>query len=206
MKWLSTLLVIALLMIALAPAVPVSSAMITVIWRPLYDIQPPWNFTATYVDEYTVDLTWEIGGLSTQTMIRAGIDGYPTEPTDGRLVYLGAAEEFTDESVDLEMHEYVYYRAWGEDSGEYSDDTSDITMVSVIMLTIGLIFVTAAIVGLAFWKEDHFLHIVASMVAIGFGAWWISTNSGFIYIIEGMVVVAIGLYMIFSTAISLMRR
>lgn len=204
MKWrILALLAIALVLIAR----PVSAeTSVVVVARPLYGIQPPWNLTATYIDAYTVDLAWVTGGLSTQTMIRAGVEDYPETPEDGRLVYLGDLEEFTDEGVDLEMHEYVYYRAWGEDSGEYSEESSDATVVSVIMLTVGLILVTGLIILLAFWKEDVFLHIVGSMAAIGFGAWWITTNTGFIYIIEGMVAVAIGLYMIYSTAIALMRR
>lgn len=204
MKWL--LAVITGLLISLLVALPADSAMVTVIWKPLYGIQPPSSLTAEYTDDYTINLTWSMGQDSTQTMIRARYDQYPEDTEDGRLVYLGDDEEFSDDNIGISLGEPVYYRAWGEDAGEYSIDYDEATTEGETVFTVGLILLTSLIVGLAFWRGDYYLYIVGSIAAIGFGAYWISSNSGFAYVIVGMVAVAIGLYMIYSTAISLMRR
>lgn len=69
-----------------------------------------------------------------------------------------------------------------------------------------LIIVTIALIALAFWQREPFLMLVCSMVAIGFGVYWITVNPGFLYIIEGVAAVGVGIYMIIETAIQYFKR
>jgi len=71
---------------------------------------------------------------------------------------------------------------------------------------LALILVTTALIFLAFWQRSNFLMIVCGMIAIGFGVYWISQNTGFIYVMEGTAAAALGFYMIIDTAVEMIRR
>ena len=69
-----------------------------------------------------------------------------------------------------------------------------------------LVMVTIAVVALAFWQKSNFFMLIAGIIAIGFGAYWIANNTGFFYVMEGVASVGIGLYMLINTGVSWFRE
>lgn len=72
--------------------------------------EPPGSFNATWPTSSTVNLFWEMGAGSDQTIIRRSTSGYPTSPTSGVLVYEGSGEEYLDMGLNPETR--YYYSAW----------------------------------------------------------------------------------------------
>jgi hypothetical protein len=72
---------------------------------------------------------------------------------------------------------------------------------NIILVIIPVVFLVA----LAFWKESNFLHVIAGLVAIGFGIYWINLDADWIHVIEAMAAIAVGLYMMLTTAIDLFK-
>ena len=63
-----------------------------------------------------------------------------------------------------------------------------------------LIVVVLAIVGVAFWRQTRTLKIVAGILAIVFGAYWISLfPTVWIYIASGVAYAVIGLYLLLTS-------
>ena len=79
----------------------------------------PTQLTATLAAPYQVSLTWvsATGNDSLGTMIRADYGAYPTNPTNGELVYEGNGTAFTHILEDSwgnmsAITGDIYYRAW----------------------------------------------------------------------------------------------
>lgn len=72
---------------------------------------------------------------------------------------------------------------------------------NIILVIIPVVFLVA----LAFATHSNFLHIVAGLVAMAFGIYWISLNTDWIHVIEAMSAIATGLYMMLTTAIDLFK-
>lgn len=142
MKWLLVLL--GVVVFALSPVAIVadsSSFNVNVVAVP-YVGGGIIGFTATYVNETQVDLTWTRGADVTNVMVRMKQGEIPTSRTDGYLVYQGALETFTDTGVNFDENlGVVYYRAWAQNSGGVWDDATINTdnVEGVVILLIGLI-------------------------------------------------------------------
>lgn len=68
-----------------------------------------------------------------------------------------------------------------------------------------LLIVAALFVALAFWQRSTFMQIIAGTVAVGFGIYWLTAGATFIYVMEGVGSIAIGLYMLIDVAIDLFK-
>jgi drug/metabolite transporter (DMT)-like permease len=66
-----------------------------------------------------------------------------------------------------------------------------------------IIVIALAIVALAYWQESPSLNILAGIVAIAFGLYWMNTEgvTDFINIVIGVAGCLIGLHLWISTAI-----
>ncbi len=132
-------------------------------------VQGPADFTLTYVDDYQIDITWTTGVDATNTMIRASYNGYPTSETDGVQVYFGALEAFSDTSVNFyENASVVYYRAWGENSGNYSSNYGEGYIGGATVLFIAMILLAGLLTHLARAKYLP-LSMAASLVWLSMG-------------------------------------
>lgn len=176
---------------------------VTITALPVWGSMPITDF---HVTEYEGDVTcdWSNPPTSVNTEVRAKYGSEVTGLTDGYLVYFGPANTCQDLGVYTdELLSTIYYSAWAiNGAGTYSTPDSDILEVSML----ALIIVTAMLIGLAFWQRSNFLMIVCGMIAIGFGVYWISQNTGFIYVMEGTAAAALGFYMIIDTAVAMIRR
>lgn len=77
----------------------------------------PQGFTVTWVSDTDILLTWTTGADAVNTMVRAKYGSYPTDITDGYLVYEGPAESYHDTSMNLdETASLIYYRAWSQNA------------------------------------------------------------------------------------------
>lgn len=68
-------------------------------------------------------------------------------------------------------------------------------------MTLEEVALVASVLGLAFWRNQWFLNIMAGMIAISFGIRWGET-----YLVEGIGIAAIGAYFLIATARDLIRR
>lgn len=176
---------------------------VTITAIPIFGSMPITDFRVT---EYEGDVTcdWSNPPTSVNTEVRAKYGSEVTSITDGYLVYYGPGDTCQDLGVYVdETISTIYYKAWAIDAeGVYSTPDSDFLEASML----ALILVTTALIGLAFWQRSNFLMIVCGMIAIGFGVYWISQNTGFIYVMEGTAAAALGFYMIIDTAVEMIRR
>ena len=97
------------------------------------------NFTAVYITDTQVDLSWTKGDDIVNVMVRAKYGSMPMSRTEGYLVYEGALESVSDTSMNFdETLGIIYYRAWAENStGIWNDSevtTSGVEGITVLML------------------------------------------------------------------------
>ena len=108
-------------------------------------VEMPGDFTVFYVSDYELGITWTKPATANNTMIRAKYGSYPTDRTDGYLVYYGSGESANDTAVNLEeTASTIYYRAWSENlTGAWSSDYAEDLFESIAMtlLALGLLAV-----------------------------------------------------------------
>jgi hypothetical protein len=136
----------------------------------------PGGLTLTYINDYEVGISWIKGVDADNTMIRAAYGRYPTDRTDGYLVYYGDGTSTSDTGVSLdETATPVYYRAWSENAGgiwnEFSYAESFIEGIGVTLLA----FLIAAI-GLTIGGY----HLKSMPLVYGAGGVW-AVLSGYSY-------------------------
>ena len=111
------------------------------------DVFPsPINFTAVYVNDNQVDISWANPIGSVNVMVRARYGSVPVDRTDGYEVYYGALEVADDTSMEFdECAGKIYYRAWAEYAGpEWSSAVDDdvegiaMTLIALAMIPLGL--------------------------------------------------------------------
>jgi hypothetical protein len=179
---------------------------VTITATPIFGSMPLTDFEVNQV-KGDVTVTWNNAPTTANVMVRAKKDGYPTSLTDGWQVYTGSGESAIDYEVNTDDNiSDIFYAGWSENATNvWSTPVNDLYKVTKM----ALILVTGGLLGLAFWQKKsrygEFLQIVASIVAIAFGAYWIAEYEGFIYVIEGTVSVAIGIWIMIGTALELIR-
>lgn len=163
-------------------------------------VGPPLDFTATYVSDNVVRLDWTEGVHSTNTTIRVKMTDYPTNLTDGLLVFRGPGTTTNDTALSWDIIlGSAYYRAWSENAtGGYSDDYASATLENPHVTVIADFFpilVLAALTGLlcalAYWRDDMWLYVTGGLGAIFLGFDAIELNTG-----VGMVIIIFGVYTI----------
>jgi len=113
-----------------------------------YVCEAPGGFTLTYISDYEVGIDWVKGVDADKTMIRAAIGRYPTDITDGWLVYYGDGTSCSDTGVNLdETASPTYYRAWSQSIGgawnefSYAEDNIEgigVQLLAFVILAVGL--------------------------------------------------------------------
>lgn len=88
----------------------------------LSDLNEPTSLTAIPRSDTELSLTWTKGVGSSTTHIQMKVGDYPDATDDGTNVYSGSASSVLLD--DLEAGVTYYFRAWGVDAGEYSDDSA----------------------------------------------------------------------------------
>jgi|GEM_PF-973837 len=78
------------------------------------------GFIAIGSNPNQINLSWNPGASSCYTMITRKTGGYPTNSSDGSVVYYGTGSSYTDRNLSNNV--WYYYRAWavGCDEGLYS--------------------------------------------------------------------------------------
>jgi len=175
---------------------------VTITAIPAWGSMPVTDFMVLEINDELV-CTWTNSPTGVATMVRAKYGSELDSITDGYEVYYGPLETCTDLGVSIDDNlAGIYYSAWSINGASlWSDPVSDVYEVGKM----ALIIVTAAFIGLAFWRRSNFLTILGGLVAIAFGAYWIAQYDGFIYVIQGVVAIAIGLYMLIDTAVGMVR-
>lgn len=178
-------------------------------------VNPPTNFTATDMGAISVNLTWAIGLGSTNTSVICKRVSAPTGRTDGEEVYFGNETSYKCTGLALETTEY-YFQAWGHDMVEgYSATCAEtsiggedmeavatsIDALANYLWLIASIMFNLAIVGLAMWRREAFLYIIAIPAAAAFGWYWAGTYD----MIAGIVFSAIGGYCIYLAVMRFIR-
>jgi len=71
---------------------------------------PPSGFTATSYNTTVINLSWTKGGDADTTHIRSKKGSYPTDVSDGSLVYNSSSNSYDDTGLDIGT--LYFYRAW----------------------------------------------------------------------------------------------
>jgi hypothetical protein len=222
-KWVKRLLVILMIAWILLPGLSVladTSADVTITATGVV-VGAPTGFTVTYIDDHTVQLDWGMPAGADKIMIRAKYGDYPaepvpigTEPTDGYLLYYGNGITTQDTAVNLdEMYLPVYYRAWIKTAGGawsplYADgyvEGPGMAMMAEVLGNFLILLIAGALIWLAFWQRSNMLQILAGFVSVGFGIYWLTVDVTFLYVIEAIAIVAVGLYMMLMVGVDYIR-
>lgn len=96
-------------------------------------VSPPSNFTSSTTSNSTIQLSWTPTTGANWTLIRKKTTGYPSNTTDGTLVYNGSGYSYLDSSLLSATH--YYYSAWSYNSSSSfslsSSNTNNYTMVDL---------------------------------------------------------------------------
>lgn len=137
----------------------------------------PGDFTLTYVSDYEIGISWEMGEDAENTMVRAAYGHVPTDRSDGYEVYSGSDNYATDTSLSLATPEVIYYRAWSQNSdGVWSNlfssgDTGGFMSLSFLFL--GLLFLALTLTLACFRWKDILLSYASALVWLAIGFWWL---------------------------------
>jgi len=122
----------------------------------------PTNFTITQVGAGSINITWVMGVGATLIVIRGNEGNYPTDITDGYLVYSGNGTYVEIDSLSLGSTTYCY-RAWCWNPYGYSLDYAEASIGGSAMLAVFLGVIALGVTGLSFWKRFILLTIGASL-------------------------------------------
>ncbi|MBA7598129.1 hypothetical protein ES703_05139 [subsurface metagenome] len=140
------------------------------------ELQAPANFTATYVSDYQIDLSWDKGIGALNTLIMANYGSYPIDRNNGYRAYYGSGMSCSDTLVDLQLKEVnVYYRAWSED-GSWSNDYAETNIGGVGMTLLAEAIFILGLSGLAMWRKNIILYTGAFLCLLLFGLSLIETS------------------------------
>lgn len=142
------------------------------------------DFTATYVSDYQVDLSWSFADNVTSIIIMMGYDEYPedipdiyTAPSDGYLVYSGSATSFSDTHVDLAGLGVVKYAAFGvKDDGTYIPYSGAGTegFMSISWFFLVVVALAVALTWMSFKSRPmvYLVNVSAMFLWMGIMFWW----------------------------------
>lgn len=177
-----------------------SSADMTVYFTPMGGPLPPFGFTATYINDYTVKLDWTKAGSANNTMIRVKDNGYPTSATDGNLVFFGDALSTNDTAVDyFNFLGKKYYAAftdnqtgdnvtWAWSMPSYialegpsvSDLVTQVTNFNALLDVIRgqyiALFLMLGMLALTLWRKEVFLYVVTSLITVFIALSWVKVS------------------------------
>jgi len=96
---------------------------------------PPTDFTATYVNDQEVALSWSLNQGAESVEIRFAYGRQPTQPAEGFLVYSGNGTSFSDTGLDMNRTiADVFYSAWSKDAeGNYSTSYAAVIVENTAM-------------------------------------------------------------------------
>lgn len=177
------------------------SANVFISVTPEYGPGVPSNFTATFITRQQVYLNWEKGANTTQTLIRAKFYEYPKNKDDGYLVYYGTGESANDTALDLDItFGPIFYRAWSEHEVEgwsvnYAEASTEnpelegivdkltdfnfwVSNLYIVFQGLLLIVPLLLLSGLAFWKPNPLLFMLAAGAAMMTGLYCPDIISG----------------------------
>ncbi len=133
------------------------------------ELRAPTNFTATYISDYQIDLSWDKGLDAVNTLIMANYGSYPTDRNGGYQVYYGPKTGCSDTLVDLQFREVnVYYRAWSE-GGSWSNDYAETNIGGVGMTLVAQAIFILGLSGLAMWRKNIILYTGSFLCLLLFG-------------------------------------
>lgn len=159
----------------------------------------PTDFTATYVNDQEVDLSWVLNPTWGDVMIRFAYGRQPTQPTEGFLVYQGSLTTFTDTSLDLNRNiADAYYSAFSMKPDltlstdyamaevenpamtEIATSINGFTTSITEYLGMGFLFVLAlALVALAVTKKNPIYYVFASLFLMYLSLKWLAVPKWF---------------------------
>jgi hypothetical protein len=179
LRWLATLVILSFVILPIGVSADVPDANVNVIAVP-YTGWAITGFTAVYVTDTQVDVSWipDFGVLN--TMIRAKYGSAPTSVTDGYLVYYGNAHNTSDTSMNFdESLGQIYYRAFAETApGVYDDSTLPASVEGVVMTLIALILLSLGLTIGGEVKKNVMLVVAGALfwAILGAYAYYLSTT------------------------------
>ena len=139
----------------------------------------PGGFTITYVSDYEVQLSWVKGDGAENTMVRAAIGRVPIDRTDGMEIYYGDGTTASS-WINMEtLSDPVCYRAWSQNAGGiWSSLFVEDQIEGVGMITIGLIVLALGITGIAVWRKQLLLYMVAAIGCLIIAVYLTGSSTG----------------------------
>jgi hypothetical protein len=213
-----------LVLLPTSPVLAATTQDVTVTANPAgFGVDPPSDFSATYVTDTRVALSWDKGIGAQNTMIRARVGEWPSDRTDGYQVYYSTGEYALDTGVDLgNTLVPVYYRAWSESgASEWSTDYDQDSVWPILVGGEGVTLLSTTFQGfvyllpllifsiLAFWRLNPVLFLIAGAVGLMSGLsipdLLAGNTSSDLSLSLGLLVVAYGLACVVFAYVTLFR-
>lgn len=171
------------------------------------------TFTATYITETRVDLSWTADVSVVNVMVRvkdgndlAEIPDEDTTPNDGLLVYYGSGTSISDTSMDFDQSPAPrYYKAWGQkaDGKWYTGSKSD-WEESRIMTLLAFILFAGVMSFLGIRSTYWILKILAGFSWFAVMVYWLNSPPSSVTKGSSIDTVVIGLLVVIGVAFLLM--
>lgn len=165
------------------------------------------SFDATVINDQEVLLEWAVEPLTTSVMIRGKYSDVPMSMQEGHLIYEGPLLEFTDTSMNFdESLGKLYYRIWAKSGqGIWIDYEVNIAVVEGLM--IGLLLLLLVVTFFAYKVlNSYFCKIMASMIWMVIGIMRVIEDQAiWSNVAIGVVLVAIGIYMLIMVGVDLIK-
>jgi hypothetical protein len=181
---------------------------ITVTANPHAGVLPPIDLTVTYVSDTDLLVEWINDTLAAGTAIVVNYTHYPATRTDGYVLYDDLGTSVHDISVNLDEYWGSYYvSAWSRDGAGvwttgYTSTKYEVDMTALVgELQQWLLFaMLIVLIALSRWLRSPILKIVSGLASLGYGAYFISTNTeSYVIIMIGVAFLILGLFQILTS-------
>jgi len=157
----------------------------------------PTNLTLEFSNATSIDLTWTMGLNATSTLIIGNLGSYPTNYTDGWIVY-NSTGVTANESVGDTTFGGVFYRAWSINPTGFSLDSASTTTGGETMLLLAFLGIACFFTWFSNKRKDILLSIVAGLLWFSTAMWLFFSGSAPFDLSESYVQLLVWVFVIMS--------
>lgn len=157
----------------------------------------PTDLEVGFLNATAVTLTWVKGINATDTLVMGNLESYPTNHTDGWVVYNSTGATAEDSAGDTTFGG-VYYRAWALNPTGFSLDSASATSGGGSMLLLAFIGLACFFTWFSSKRRDILLSIVAALLWFSTAMWLFFSGSSPFDLSEGYVQILVWVFILLA--------
>lgn len=157
----------------------------------------PTDLTIGFLNATAITLTWDKGINATDTLVVGNLESYPTNYTDGWVVYNSTGSTANDAAGDTTFGG-VYYRAWALNPTGFSLDSASATSGGGSMLLLAFIGIACFFTWFSSKRRDILISIVAALLWFATAMWLFFSGSSPFDLSESYVQILVWVFIILA--------